>query len=226
MKLNPKSDLDTYFKLGEVWDQELYGKMKRNFRFMCVVAGLALLLNLILAFALMSMAPLKQTQPYVIMVDKTNGYLEEVRPMNRGAIAELEAVVESELVRYINARETWDPVDYNSRAEQVRVTSDSAIFRQFVDRLRSQTAKLSSADRRFVDIKSVQVDVAGPNTAFVRFATRTQFEGVENQAEHWIATIAYEHKGLPLNNRERLKNPLGFIVSSYRVDRESLVKEQ
>jgi len=225
MKHEPKTDLETYFKLGEAWDQELYGKLRARTKLAYAVAGVLALCCIAEAFALMALAPLKTTQAYAFFVDKSNGYLEEVRPLDRGAISQIEAVVEAELVRYVNAREIFDPVDYQNMAEQVRVTSAQEVFKDFIAILQQRTEKLQSSDRRFVDIKSVQVGAAGPETAFVRYSTRTSLRGDENQREHWIATIAYKHEGLPLNNRERLKNPLGFVVTSYRVDRESISKE-
>lgn len=69
---------------------------------------------------------------------------------------------------------------------------------------------------RQIAIVSVQVD---PKTsaATVRFQTMTSGDPAP---ENWIATITYQYSKAKMSDDARLLNPLGFVVTSYRVERE------
>jgi type IV secretion system protein VirB8 len=57
----------------------------------------------------------------------------------------------------------------------------------------------------------------------VRFARQVvdKHSGTARDADHWIAEIEYRYRpDLPMDDRDRLLNPLGFRVRSYRVDRD------
>ncbi|MCV4639752.1 type IV secretion system protein [Citrobacter freundii] len=43
---------------------------------------------------------------------------------------------------------------------------------------------------------------------------------VDDQPQRWIAIMGYEYKSLAMNAEQRYVNPLGFRVTSYRVNPE------
>ena len=54
--------------------------------------------------------PLKSTEVVTLLVDKATGYVEVARPLESGGpISEREAVTQANIVRFIRARETYDP---------------------------------------------------------------------------------------------------------------------
>jgi type IV secretion system protein VirB8 len=65
------------------------------------------------------------------------------------------------------------------------------------------------------------VSFLNKNTAQVRFtATTRQIATNEKQESHWIATLSYRYVNTPLEEGERLDNPLGFQIKTYRIDQE------
>lgn len=45
---------------------------------------------------------------------------------------------------------------------------------------------------------------------------------MQPEPQRYIATIAYEYKNAGMKDEDRLINPLGFQVTSYRVDKEHI----
>jgi len=221
-EMQPQAQDETgYYNMAKAWDQELYGSMKKSRLLAWIFAGCSLAIAAASVMAVVILTPLKQTQPYVIMVDKTNGYLQEIQKLDRDAVlSENEAVIQAELVRYVVARETFDSTDMRDRLNKVRLTSDAPIFNRYNVGLAEQVKKFNTSSKRKVNIKSVSMDAVG-DSAFIRFST-DQIDNNQARTEHWIATIGYKFVDLKIPAAERFINPLGFIVVSYRVDPESI----
>jgi type IV secretion system protein VirB8 len=66
------------------------------------------------------------------------------------------------------------------------------------------------------------VSPLGPHTALVRFETRRRDQAAQgSQPLAWAAVIGYRFSNEPLSVADRLLNPLGFQVVSYRRDAEA-----
>ena len=83
-------------------------ELSRNaWRIVAALLGLALVAGLALLWQLV---PLKSMEVVTLLVDKATGYVEVARPLEEGGpISEREAVTQANIVRYIRARETYDP---------------------------------------------------------------------------------------------------------------------
>jgi len=207
-----------YFGLAAAWDEELYGKLKSDRKIAFVVAGVSMLLSAIAICSVMMLTPLKTTEPYIILVDKTTGYAESVQKLTynqENSLTEDEAVVLRELNEYVISRQTFDPNDIEKRFLKVQLSTEAAEFRQYVGEVESDNANMAPSAQRTVAVKSIVPNLIN-KIATVRFSTSTT---VRNQTvvEHWIATINYDFKDLPIELKRKYINPLGFIVTSYRV---------
>ena len=70
-----------------------------------------------------------------------------------------------------------------------------------------------------IDIRAVSfVSKTVANVRFHRTA-RTLEQTVESD---WIATVAFRYTKAPMAEADRLRNPLGFQVTSYRADPEAV----
>jgi len=59
--------------------------------------------------------------------------------------------------------------------------------------------------------------------AVVRFSTQLKHSnGSTESLQNWIATIGYTYKDATMSSVDRRINPLGFQITSYRVDPETL----
>ena len=63
------------------------------------------------------------------------------------------------------------------------------------------------------------ISFVNANVASVRFH---RLERLGQTAVHsdWVATVAFNYTQAPMAEADRLRNPLGFQVSSYRADPE------
>jgi type IV secretion system protein VirB8 len=73
-----------------------------------------------------------------------------------------------------------------------------------------------------IDVEIRSVSSLNENTAFVRFTTTQMDGGGQKLAQGWIATINFRYTDADMSAADRLVNPLGFQVTRYRKDAETL----
>jgi len=204
------------------WHKDLYGSavVSRNRWF--VLGVVALIVATLEAGALMALAPLKAVEPYVIQVDNDTGMTTVLEPLKEKSLTENEAVTKFFIVKYVVARETYDPQDLNQNYERVRLMSTADEVDRFDDFIRGPNGPVETfktTTTRTIRVSSVSF--LNKNTVQVRFTTTTrQIATNEKQESHWIATLSYRYVNTPLEEGERLDNPLGFQIKTYRIDQE------
>ena len=77
----------------------------------------------------------------------------------------------------------------------------------------------SDATSKRCDIASISL--INQNVVSVRYL-RTITRGDEVRTSHWVATLTYSYANAPMSSTDRLVNPLGFVVSDYRADPETI----
>lgn len=106
---SPQIDLTAYWKAGASWEAELYRKERRSRKIAWTVATVAGVSTLLGLSALNLLVPLKQFEAVVVIADKTTGFVEVARSLNESKLSENDAIKTANIVRYIRARETYDP---------------------------------------------------------------------------------------------------------------------
>jgi len=216
--------LNPYFEQGQIWEQAIYSSVIKSRRLSWLVSSLLFALVILLSLALWLLIPLQRYEPYVITVDKTTGYLEMTSALQPGPLSDDVAVTQANIVRYINARETYD---YNGLGRDYKLTlllSTGSAAEDYQSLFSSNNPKaldktLGRTTRIHVTIKSVSL--LNERTAQVRFSTE-QISGSETITNHHVSTLRFRYSGTPIKNEWRFDNPLGFQVTEYRRDQESL----
>ena len=221
----PESALRSYFQQGDIWEQEIIKLAKRSTRvawfFSIVFAGIALLSLL----AVVLMLPLKSFEPYVVTVDKTTGYIEVKSGLTRPAnLTEQQAITQANVVRYIRAREGYDPYAITENFGIAALLSADEAARELqtlysAANAQNPTKVYGRLKRVLVEIKSVTFPNA--STAIVRFSTNERSDA-ESIVRHWISVVRFRYTDTPTRNEWRFENPLGFQVYSYRRDQETV----
>ncbi len=209
------------------WYQDLYQSavISRNRWFLVGLIGIGL--AVIQALALVFVTPLKSVEPYVIQVDNKSGMTTVLKPLkdsNEANLTQDEAVTKSFIVKYIIARETYDPQDLNRNYDLVRLMSSSEESKRFDDSVsnlnpNSPVDKYKNIGTRTVRISSVSFLDKNKKTAQIRFVT-TENQRNENREDYWVAILTYRYVNSPMDEADRFNNPLGFQVLSYRLDQE------
>ena len=215
----PQTAADAYFQEGERWGQDIYDAATRSARRAWRVAGAALGVAGLAVASLVAITPLKSTQPYLVMVDRTTGYMERIDRVEATALAANEALARADVVRFLQSHEVWDPTDFQERAHHVRLASTEPVYRAWLDAINARAEGLTLEDAREVSIKSVSLD-ADSGRAFVRFSTTTR-RAARTRDAHWVASLAYRYTTTPPARDVAFINPLGFQVTRLRIDQES-----
>lgn len=169
------------------------------------------------------LVPLKTYEPYMVVVDKTTGFVEVKRPMAEGPLTQDEAVTTFNVVRYVKARETYDPKALKDNFDLAQLLAAKEAARDLTEIYSpanpQNPVKIYGTNTEVaVAIKSVTF----PNsrTALVRFSTdeKTPTNAI---ARNWVALVRFRYTSAPMRNEYRFDNPLGFQVLEYRRDQET-----
>ncbi|RTL79054.1 MAG: type VI secretion protein [Hyphomicrobiales bacterium] len=225
---------DSYFHDGARWERDIYRRLELSRNAWRVVASLMSLALLAALLALFMLIPLKSTEVVTLLVDKATGYVEVARPLERGGpISEREAVTQANIVRFIRARETYDPPALRDNFELASLLSSGSASKELAEQFsltnpNSPMKLWGPTGRVKVYVKSVNFLTHGwmdnPKalaTAAVRFMT-TRTNEREQVIEHWAANVRFRYTQEPMRNEWRFDNPLGFQVVEYRKDQETV----
>ena len=209
---------------------------RRSERRAWMVTFASVTLSLILGAGYFYMLPLKREVPYIVMADANSGLSSVARltddVINR-RISAREAINRSNIAHFILARESFDVAIINLRDWATVLTMSSPAVAQVYVNLHALANpdapyKTYGRDRAIrVKISSIVLigggDGVTPKGATVRFQ-RTVFNKLTGQSvplDSKIATIEFAYKpNLKMDDQYRVENPLGFQVTTYRVDND------
>ncbi len=223
-----QDSLRTYFQDGERWEHEIVRKAKRSRAlawFVTTIFGAITVLSLL---ALVMLVPLKSFEPYIVTVDRNTGYIEVKTGLSRPAnLAEQQAITQANIVRYIRAREGYDPYAIEENFGIAALLSTAEAARELQELY--STANPQNPARRYGRLKKLLVDIKSvtfPNasTSIVRFST-TEKSDTDSIVRHYISVVRFRYTDTPATNEWRFENPLGFQVYDYRRDQETVTPE-
>jgi type IV secretion system protein VirB8 len=209
---------------------------RRSERRAWMVASASLVMSLILVCGYFYMLPLKEKVPYIVMADANSG-LSSVAQLTDDVvnrrISASEAINRSNIAHFILARESFDVAIINLRDWATVLTMSSPGVAQVYVNLHAQSnpdAPFKTYGRdRAIRVKILSIVLIGggdgvpPKGATVRFQ-RTVFNKLTGQSvplDSKIATIEFAYKpNLKMDDQYRVENPLGFQVTTYRVDND------
>ncbi len=220
----PSPDLKAYFAEARRWDQDRLASAIRSRQLAWTVAAVASGLTLASVIAVAVLTPLKTTEPFVVRVDRSTGAVDVVRGLSsrEGPTTYDEAVSKYFLGQYVRAREGYlDPAAEESFT-LVSILSNGAEQRRWADLYRGSNPdspqNLYGSDAEAV-VSIRAIGFINDGVANVRFH-RTVRQAQQTAESDWIATIAFTYTRAPMSEPDRLRNPLGFQVTSYRADPE------
>lgn len=197
--------------------------VKRNNRLAWRVAAVSLSLAFLSVVAVMLLTPLKTVTPYVIRVDNNTGATDIVTVMKHSETSYGEVVDRYWLSQYVQMRESYDWWTVQSTYDASMLLSSPTLQNEIAVFFESDAAPYKVfQDRYRVDIKILSISWIG-QTAQVRFEKQVKplTQGQKTPPpQRYIATIGYRYVNTAQAEKDRLVNPLGLQVLSYRVDPE------
>ena len=220
----PELDLKAYFAEASRWDEDRLGSARRSRNLAWAVATGACLIAVAASAAVASLAPLKTVEPFVVRVDRATGAVDVMTSLaQEKKLPPDEAVSKYFLARYVRAREGYLPASAPEDFRQVAILSAPAEQRRFGDARaasNSQSHAVLYGHEGMAEVQIRTVSFINDKVASVRFR-RTVRRAQATTSEDWIATAAFTYTRAPMREADRLLNPLGFQITSYRADPEA-----
>ena len=224
MTMPPDPALSDYYQAAESWTDERRQAGERGRKIAWIVAGVAGAVALIEAIALVILLPLKQIEPYAVLVDRQTGFVQPLSLTKDQSIVPDQALVHSMLAQYVTAREGFNMAALKEDYRKVALWSAGNARSQYIAATQASNpssllAALPRSAVLAVEIRSISPLSA--DSALVRFAvSRTDQGAVPDQQGTWAAVVRYRFSSAGMSAASRLVNPLGFQVTSYNKSAE------
>lgn len=185
----------------------------------------SLIITVLLALSLAILMPLKTAVPYLLRVDNTTGFVDKLEPYNAKKSTVNEAVVRYFIAKYVVNRESYDWFTIQSMYDFIEETSSPNIFASYKGYFASEYSPLKKLGKKMKQITTVNtISFLNPTTVQVRF-TKSFEENDGKEVKNlprttWLATMSFDFSKNVRTEKQRLINPLGFAVTSYKLDAE------
>lgn len=221
---NGKGNAPSVYDEALNWEAAHVRLVEKSERRAWKIAGAFGTITVLLGIGIAGMLPLKQHVPYLVRVNAQTGAPDILTSLDEKSVSYDTVMDKYWLSQYVIARETYDWYTLQKDYETVGMLSSPSEGQSYASQFQGDKAldkQYGSNVRTSVTIVSIVPNGKGIGT--VRFAktTKRTNETGDGETTHWIATIGYQYVNPSLMSESaRLTNPLGFNVTSYRVDPE------
>lgn len=190
-----------------------------------LVAWVMVVITVMLCLVLVMLMPLKTVEPYVIRVDSA-GVPDIITAVNAETLETDEALDKFFVARYVRTREGYLYETNAQDYELVQIMSSDYVKREYdeeFDQPNSKDKELTNKAKLVPEIISIVLGESGDTkTATIRFkAVKTKLAENLKSSETFVVTLSYEYQPtVEMLETYRVENPLGFVVTSYRKDKE------
>jgi len=225
----PSGRSDNYYAEAATWAEDRRASRQRSVRVAWIIAGIAAGVAALEALALVALVPLKNTQLQTILVDRQSGFVTTVDPARPERISADSALTRSFLAQYVVARETFDIATLKQDYRRISALSAPDVVRRYTAEVQASNpaSRLASLPRTTViAVRVLSISPISAKRAMVRFETQQSDAGSASaRLQNWVAMVGYRYSPQPMPMEDRLVNPLGFEVTSYRRDAEALPRD-
>lgn len=215
-------------KITNSFEAELVLGPKKSERKAWIVAFAAGAIAIAEAGVIIAQQPLRTTDVFTVLVDKTTGHAEKIVQVLPVGLGEEQAVKEAMLVAYVSDRESFIRAGIQERLESVVRRTEGFAKSSFINLWSDNDANENYPPHVYGDGVQITVEVKNINflndgVAQVRFTKKLTHPVQGNQEGAFVASV--EFKFDPKKERELKlvwENPLGFSVTSYVVSAETL----
>lgn len=218
------SDLKKYFETARRFDQDRVLSAQRSKRLAWSVAGLSLVAVACSGLGLAALVPLKTVQPYVVRVDNSTGIVDVITALKDGKEGYEEAVTKYFAAGYVTAREGYTAGEAERNFKQISVAStpeEQARFAAWYRGSNPESPQNIYGQTGIARVKIKSVSLVAKTVVSVRYL-KTVIKAEDQKSSHWVATMTFAFVNDKMSASDRLLNPLGFVISEYRADPETL----
>lgn len=201
------------------WSEDRYNAiiMQRNVVFVMLLMCMIVIGISVIVVNRISIS--KKFEPFVVQIDEKVGSATIVNPEGSNVIDGNDALARFFVKRYVTARETYNPVDFNSISRRtIRLMSSDSIYRQYLNYMRDQRndPTIVYGTENTTSIKMKSWSKIDKNKYMMRF---TIYENSgEMRSFNKLAILETIYAPMELSEEDMEINPVGFLVTNYRVD--------
>ncbi|HHR6663857.1 virB8 family protein [Neisseria meningitidis] len=223
---NPQQQGLKFIQEAKEFHKSEIDRVRKNSRIAWRISGVCLVITGLAVGAVAGLTPLKTTQPFLVRVDNNTGVTNVVTTLKTAEKTYGEVVDKYWLAQYVRYRESYDWQTIQAIYDAAMLLSDPTIQAEFAKFYNNPTAAPHKIlrDQYKVIVKVNAISFLGNDVAQIRFEKQTIPTNSVNQPlppQRFIATVSYAYKNEPQEEKDRLINPLGFQMTSYRVDPEN-----
>lgn len=227
----------SYFIEARSWADDMYTQavISRNRYKLAFLVAMSL--AILLTIAINGLIPIQRMIP--LLVNHYQDGRVSVQPYVQSDSPSHSAQVQSELVRYVVNRETYDATFYNTQYALVHLLSSKSVAKEYT---REQATNnnlapintLGNHSFRTVHIDSVvfldnatktkgKIKQTHHNLSQINFTrTEHQKESSLEKTKAFTALISWEYRGTPSNPNDLWRNWDGFTITRYSVSQRNL----
>lgn len=190
-----------------------------------LISFVAIFIASLSLIAVVLLTPLKTIEPYVIRVDNTTGMVDILTLLDEKEITQNEALDKYFISQYIKAREGYYYELLNQDYLLTQLMSSENVANEYRALYEGDNARdqvLKNSNEVSMQILSVVLGESnGVKTSTIRanITTKNLSSRGTSQATK-VITLSYDYTLGKASEENRLLNPLGFKVLTYRIDNE------
>ena len=216
-----QQNFEKYLEEARTWETDKLKELIKSKKVAWRVATCAGIIALMAVFAVASLAPLKEVEPYVIRVDNTTGIVDVAKSLTDGKSNYEESVNKYFTQLYVRYRESYTyelAEDYYSNVGIMSVGLEQQKYFEWFNPKNPLSPMNVFGQYAKVKVRIKSTSFIKPNVALVRYTKEIERGLDKPQVSHWAATIIFKYSGAKMKEIDRGINPLGFQVVEYRND--------
>jgi len=181
-------------------------------------------LSCLLTAGFIFLLPLKENTPYLLREDPDTGALSILTTLDINKLGFVEVRDNHWLTKYVLARESYNWHTIQKDYDLVGILSSKKPAKDYLslyDGDNPLDKKYGSKIIVLIEIASVVPNEGIATVRFKKTIKHTDESKTQHKVSKWVATIGYSYSpDSVMTQGDRLINPYGFRVDSYRIDQE------
>jgi type IV secretion system protein VirB8 len=222
-----KQDFEQYLREAQSWETNRLVQAEKSKKLAWIIAAAASGLAFVSVIAIVGLTPLKQTELRIVRVNDTTGAVDVLNEIPNAKTTYDEAINRYFAGQYLRFREGYSRKLADEYYTAVGIMSASAEQRRYGDWFNPKNPQ--SPLNLYGENARVKVHIKGysflkKDVVLVRYWKEVERGASEKPAiTHWAATVVFKYSGAPMAEKDRELNPLGFQVTEYRNDPDTVV---
>ena len=222
-----KQNFEQYLSEAQSWETNRLMHAEKSKKLAWTVAVVASGLAFAAVIAIVGLTPLKQTELRIVRVNETTGTVDVLNEIPNARTTYDEAINRYFAGQYIRFREGYSRKLADEYYASVGILSAPAEQRRYGEGFSPKNPQ--SPLNLYGDNARVKVHIKGysflkKDVVLVRYWKEVERGASERPlVTHWAATVVFKYSGAPMAEKDREINPLGFQVTEYRNDPDTVV---